>query len=62
MGQLNTNPLLPKINNNERLNAVRELKNRLEEFSNNALKISQKNSWEDYVNKLDQLVEQFKKN
>ena len=35
MGQLNTNSLLPKINNNERLNAVRELKNRLEEFSNN---------------------------
>ena len=35
IGQLNTNPLLPKINNNERLNAVRELKNRLEEFSNN---------------------------
>ena len=34
----------------------------LKEFSNNALKISTKYSWDDYVNKLDQLVTQFKKN
>ena len=34
----------------------------LEELSNNALKFTQKNSWDDYVNKLDQLVMQFKKN
>ena len=33
----------------------------LKEFSNNAIKISKKNSWENYVDKLDRLVVQLKK-
>ena len=34
----------------------------LKEFSNNGIKASQKSSWEDYVDKLDELVMQFKQN
>ena len=32
-----------------------------DEFSNNAVKISKQNSWEDYVDKLDTMVEQYRK-
>ena len=45
----------------DKLTLLSDNRQLLEEFSNNALKISKKNSWENYVDKLDQLVEKYKK-
>ena len=45
----------------DKLTLLSDNRQLLEELSNNALKISKKNSWGNYVDQLDQLVVQFKK-
>ena len=46
----------------DKLTLLMDNKNLLNEFSHNAHKIATKNTWDHYVNKLDQLIVSFKEN
>ena len=46
----------------DKLNLLSEDRELLDEFSNNALKFARNNTWDNYVNKLDDLILEFKEN
>ena len=46
----------------DKLNLLSEDRELLNKFSNNALNATKKNTWDYYVNKLDQLIVSFKEN